>query len=179
MPASEAPIQMDLLLVDDDQDFRGMTARNFRKRGFHVEEAENGNAALQLAEQRAFDVAILDLSMPGMSGIELLEKLKEMGSDAEVVMLTGTATVKTAVEAMKLGAHDCLTKPAQMDELAVVVEKAYEPAPHAPLVSTVARCTVCCNDTISKSIDVAYRQRTSRHHPVTTIGASKPTRTPP
>ena len=124
MPASEAPIQMDLLLVDDDQDFRGMTARNFRKRGFHVEEAENGDAALQLAEQRAFDVAVLDLSMPGMSGIELLEKLKEMGSDAEVVMLTGTATVKTAVEAMKLGAHDYLTKPAQMDELVIVVQKA-------------------------------------------------------
>jgi len=118
--------EIDLLLVDDDEDFRSMTARNFRKRGHQVEEADSGEAALKLVEKRTFDVAIVDFSMPGMSGIMLLEVLREMGSDTEVIMLTGEATVKTAVEAMKLGAHDYLTKPAKIDELVVVIEKAYQ-----------------------------------------------------
>jgi DNA-binding NtrC family response regulator len=126
MTTSTKVPQIDLLLVDDDEDFRSMTARNFRKRGHQVEEADSGEAVLKVIDNRDFDVAVVDLNMPGMSGIELLERLKEVGSDAEVVMLTGEATVKTAVEAMKLGAHDYLTKPAEMDELSVVVQKAFE-----------------------------------------------------
>lgn len=117
-----------ILLVDDDYDFRGMTARNFRKRGFHVDEAENGADALGQLEKRVYDVAICDISMPGMSGIELLQRIQELGTDTQVVMLTGSATVKTAVDAMKRGAIDYLTKPAQMDELVVVVEKAAKAA---------------------------------------------------
>ena len=126
MADEAACIAMDLLLVDDDVDFRSMTARSFGKLGHDVKQAESGEAALDLVEKHSFDVAIVDLSMPGMSGIDLLKRLKDMGSDAEVLMLTGKGTVKTAVEAMKLGACDYLCKPAPMDELVIVVQKAYE-----------------------------------------------------
>ncbi len=70
------PDAIDLLIVDDDPDFRGTVARRFLRRGFRVHEASDGEEALELAERRDFDVAILDMVMPGMSGLELLEKLK-------------------------------------------------------------------------------------------------------
>jgi DNA-binding NtrC family response regulator len=126
MPEFVETNQFDLLLVDDDEDFRSLTARNFRKRSYAVRQADSGEAALKLLKKRAFDVAIVDLSMPGMSGIDLLGILKQSGANTEVVMLTGEATIRTAVEAIKLGAHDYLTKPVQMDELVVVVQKACE-----------------------------------------------------
>ena len=126
-PASEPTSAIaKLLLVDDDPNFRDLTARNFRRRGYTVEEADCGEAALATLEKHDFDVVILDVSMPGMSGIEVLEKINESTSDTEVIMLTGETTIRTAVDAMKLGAIDYLTKPVEMDELIVVVEKALE-----------------------------------------------------
>ena len=115
-----------LLLVDDDPNFRDLTARNFRRRGYSVEEADCGEAALAALENYSVDVVILDVSMPGMTGIEVLEKINDSASDTEVIMLTGETMVKTAVDAMKLGAIDYLTKPVEMEELIVVVEKARE-----------------------------------------------------
>ena len=105
------PSKIDLLLVDDDADFRETLARRFTRRGFQVQEARHGEQALQLAERRQFDVAVLDMVMPGMSGIEVLEQLKLTHPECEVIMLTGQGTIETAVEAMKLGAYDYLTKP--------------------------------------------------------------------
>lgn len=102
-----------------------MTARNFRRRGFEVKEADCGEAALTSLDKHEFDVVILDVSMPGMTGIEVLERISELGADTEVIMLTGETTIKTAVDAMKLGANDYLTKPATMDELLLVVAKSY------------------------------------------------------
>ena len=115
-----------LLFVDDDREFRRMTARNLSRRGMDVVQAGNGHEALQLLNDSSFDVALLDLSMPGISGLELLEELKHLSSDTEVVMFTGEGTIKTAVEAMRLGAHDYLTKPVDIEELLVVLEKAFE-----------------------------------------------------
>ncbi|MEW4486478.1 sigma-54 dependent transcriptional regulator [Thalassoglobus sp. JC818] len=117
---------MSILLVDDDADFRSLTARTLRKFGYHILDCESGEAALEQLDKHSFDLAIVDLSMPGMSGLELLEAVKERASETEAVMLTGDATVRTAVEAMKLGAHDYLSKPVEMDELRVVIEKAFE-----------------------------------------------------
>ncbi len=120
------PKKIDLMLVDDDPDFRESVARRFMRRGFRVQEATHGEQALQLADLRQFDVVVLDMVMPGMSGIQVLEHLKLKHPECEVIMLTGQGTIETAVQAMKLGAFDFLTKPFPLAELEVLIEKAYE-----------------------------------------------------
>ncbi|MCH7685192.1 MAG: sigma-54-dependent Fis family transcriptional regulator [Planctomycetes bacterium] len=118
--------KIDLLIVDDDDDFRESVARRFHRRGYHVEEANNGEAALSAIQRRQFDVVVLDLAMPGISGIEVLERLRSGHSECEVLMLTGQGTIEAAVEAMKLGAYDFLTKPFPLAELETLIGKAYE-----------------------------------------------------
>ena len=120
------PSKIDLLLVDDDNDFRESVARRFLRRGFQVQQAANGEQGLALAERRQFDVAILDMVMPGMSGLQLLEKLKSTNFEGEIILLTGQGTIESAVQAMKLGAYDYLSKPFPLAELELVIEKAYE-----------------------------------------------------
>ncbi|MBI3837529.1 MAG: sigma-54-dependent Fis family transcriptional regulator [Planctomycetia bacterium] len=120
------PKKIDLLLVDDDPDFRESVARRFMRRGFQIQEAAHGEQALQLADLRQFDVVILDMVMPGLSGIQVLERLKLTHPECEVILLTGQGTIETAVQAMKLGAYDFLTKPFPLAELEALIEKAYE-----------------------------------------------------
>jgi DNA-binding NtrC family response regulator len=120
------PQKIDLLLVDDDADFRETVARRFTRRGFRVHEANHGEQALQMADLRQFDVVVLDMVMPGMSGIQVLEQLKLMHPECEVILLTGQGTIETAVQAMKLGAYDYLTKPFPLSELEALIERAYE-----------------------------------------------------
>jgi DNA-binding NtrC family response regulator len=116
----------DLLVVDDDDEFRGLVARRFRRRAYHVEEAGSGADALAWLAKRHFDVALLDLVLPGMDGLELLERLRESDPECQAVMLTGRGSIPTAVEAIKRGACDYLTKPCDLAELEIVVAKAYE-----------------------------------------------------
>ncbi|MCE9544997.1 MAG: sigma-54 dependent transcriptional regulator [Planctomycetia bacterium] len=120
----EANCPIDLLIVDDDDDFRGTLVRRFRRRGFVVQDASSGEAALDSAHRRQFDVAILDMIMPGMGGLELLAQLKALQPDCQVMLLTGQGTIETAVEAMKLGAFDYLRKPFPLDELELVIDRA-------------------------------------------------------
>jgi DNA-binding NtrC family response regulator len=120
------PKNVFLLLVDDDVEYRSSVARRFVRRGFQVQEASGGEEALDLAERRQFDVVVLDMVMPGLSGLEVLEKLRASNPECEIIMLTGQATVETAVQAMKKGAYDYLTKPFPLAELEVLIEKAYE-----------------------------------------------------
>ncbi|REK09952.1 MAG: sigma-54-dependent Fis family transcriptional regulator [Planctomycetota bacterium] len=120
------PHKIDLMLIDDDGDFRETVARRFVRRGFRVQEAAHGEQALQLADLRQFDVVVLDMVMPGMSGIQVLEQLKQKHPECEVIMLTGQGTIETAVQAMKLGAFDFLTKPFPLADLERLIEKAYE-----------------------------------------------------
>ena len=115
---------IDLLIVDDDDDFRTMLSRRFERQGCRVQLAGNAEQAMNLAQRREFDVAIFDMVMPNQSGLELLEKFKASHADCEVVMLTGQGTIETAVQAMKLGAYDFLTKPVPLQELEALVEKA-------------------------------------------------------
>lgn len=117
---------LDLLLVDDDDELREDMSRFFSRRGYNVSECSGGEQALSFTDQRAFDVIILDMMMPGMSGLTLLEKLGQRGTDSEVVMLTGQGTIETAVEAMKLGASEFLTKPVSLKELERLVRKSVE-----------------------------------------------------
>ncbi len=118
--------EVDLLVVDDDDEFRDTMARRFSRVGFRVEDAANAEAALEASQRRHFDVAIFDVVLPGQSGLELLENFKQTHPDCEVILLTGQGTIETAVQAMKLGAYDFLTKPFPLKELESLIEKAHE-----------------------------------------------------
>ncbi len=120
------PQEIRLLIADDDEEFRSSLVRRFQRRGYEVEQVGDGASALHLLNQREFDVLILDLVMPSMSGLEALKQIKEERHDCEVIVLTGQGTIQTAVQAMKLGAFDFLTKPFPLAELEVVVNRAYE-----------------------------------------------------
>ena len=108
---------MRLLLVEDDDEFRETCALWMIRNGHEVEQAANAHDGLHLCLHKQFDVAVIDLNMPGMSGLEMLERLSSGNIDTEVIMLTGQATVNTAVQAMKLGATDYLSKPFPLPEL--------------------------------------------------------------
>jgi len=116
----------DLLVVDDDAEIRKRSSQYFEGRGYAVTTAASGAEALLLASRQEFHVAVLDVSMPGMSGLELLERLRQSNPEVQAVILTGQGTIETAVQAMKLGAHDFLTKPVRFPHLAAVVERAFD-----------------------------------------------------
>ncbi len=117
---------IDLLIVEDDDGFREMAVEWMRRKGHRVEEAANGQEALLCCDRKRFQVALLDLNMPGISGLELLVRLKEAGVDTEFIVLTGQATVDSAVQAMKLGAYDYLTKPFPLSDLEQRCRMAYD-----------------------------------------------------
>jgi len=124
--SNATPPPLRLLIVDDDEALRQTLARRFQRLGMAVAEAADGEEALAKAGHAPYDVALLDLHMPGMTGIELLGQLKERWPELEAIMLTGHGSIETAIQAMKQGAYDYLTKPFQLPELEVHVQKAYE-----------------------------------------------------
>ena len=121
-----AEAKLDLLVVDDDPELRDGLVSYFAELGHRVSEADCGEAALEAISGQSFAVAVVDMVMPGMSGIELLEKLKDDNPETEVILLTGQGTIERAVEAMKLGAYDFLTKPVRMKQLETIIAKAGE-----------------------------------------------------
>jgi len=116
-----------LLVVDDEKNLRLVIQRELTRQGHEAEMAPDGQAAWELMEARDFDVLLCDINMPRLDGMGLLRRLKEKMSNApEVIMLTGQGTVETAIEAMKLGAYDYLTKPYRIAELSALVKQAAE-----------------------------------------------------
>ncbi len=114
-----------ILLVDDEVPFVETMAKRLKKRGFDILSAHTGLDALdQLSRHRGIDAVILDVKMPGMDGIQTLEEIKRRFPITEVIMLTGHATVESAIEGMKLGAFDYLMKPCDMEQLVSKVEAA-------------------------------------------------------
>lgn len=106
-----------ILLVDDDDAFRQRLAKALAARGLDVRCAANADEAITLAEQESPELALVDLRMPGSSGLELVEALKEIDPTTRTVVLTGYGSIATALEAVKLGAVHYLTKPADVDEI--------------------------------------------------------------
>ncbi len=126
MTTPNTPPPIELLIVDDDELLRQTLARRFQRQGLKVTQAAQGEEALEQAADKRFDVALLDLNLPGMSGVELLGRLKERQPELEALLLTAHGSVETAIQAMKRGAYDYLAKPFHLPELEVHIQKAYE-----------------------------------------------------
>jgi DNA-binding NtrC family response regulator len=115
------------LVVDDEEDFLETMVNRLNKRDIDTTGAKSGEEALALMNKKLFDVVILDVKMPGgMDGIETLREMKRVQPLAEVILLTGHASVETSIEGMKLGAFDYLLKPVKLEELLVKMGEAFE-----------------------------------------------------
>src|SRR5256885_804784 len=115
-----------VLVADDESRLRELLVRELGRKGHEVEGVGDGEAALARLRERAYDVVILDMKMPRKEGIEVLRELGAFPEHPQVIVMTGFQEVATAVEAMKLGAYDYLTKPTKIEELDIVVRKAAE-----------------------------------------------------
>jgi DNA-binding NtrC family response regulator len=125
MATSSAP-PIRLLIVDDDEQLRQTLVRRFQRQGLAVNHAGSAEEARALLDRQRFDVALLDLHLPGQSGIEFLEHLKATQPEVEALLLTGHGSIDTAILAMKRGAYDYLTKPFHLPELEIHIQKAFE-----------------------------------------------------
>jgi DNA-binding NtrC family response regulator len=115
-----------ILLIDDEPGSREGLGLLLRREGYLVEAVASGEAALSLLSEQSFEVILTDLFLPGVSGIDLLKRVKEMALPVNVILITGQASAETAVEAMKEGAFDYITKPVNVDKLKVLIAKAVE-----------------------------------------------------
>lgn len=118
-------MKIKVLLVDDEKDFVETLAERLEVRGFDVKTSLSGDDALDLVREHEFDVIVLDVLMPGKDGIETLREIKNLKPLAHVIMLTGNATVETAIQGMKLGAYDYLLKPTETADLLEKIKKAH------------------------------------------------------
>jgi len=113
-----------ILVADDEESMRVFVERSLSRRGYKVEAVASGEAAIERCEERRFDAAVVDLKMPGTDGIEVLTRVREQDPEALVIIMTAYGTVSSAVDAMKRGAHDYITKPFEIDELLLLLERA-------------------------------------------------------
>jgi len=115
-----------ILLVDDEVEFTETTKRLLEHRGYDVTAVNSGDGAIRSLGQDKYDVMVLDLKMPGMDGISTLREIRKLDLNTQTLVLTGHGAINTALEAMKLGAYDYLTKPCDIDELTEKLEGAKE-----------------------------------------------------
>jgi two-component system response regulator RegA len=106
-----------ILLVDDDERLRSRMARAFEARGYETQQADGYDPALEIASEESTEFAVVDLRMPGKSGLEVVRELHRIDPATKIVVLTGYGSIATALEAMRLGATHYLTKPADVDEV--------------------------------------------------------------
>jgi DNA-binding NtrC family response regulator len=117
-----------ILLVDDEPEVLGVLGRFFERRGWQVQRAAEAAGAMSMYERDRPDLVLLDIGLPGLSGLRFLEVLRSRDPDATIIMLTGQTDVATAVEAMRLGAENFLTKPVELPHLEAASERAFEKA---------------------------------------------------
>jgi two-component system, OmpR family, response regulator CpxR len=118
-------MKIKVLLVDDEQQFVETLAQRLEARGFVVDTALDGDRCLTILKDKDMDLIVLDVLMPGKSGIDTLKEIKKLRPLTEVIMLTGHATVETAIDGMKLGAFDYLMKPTEINDLVAKITKAH------------------------------------------------------
>jgi DNA-binding NtrC family response regulator len=118
--------EINILVVDDDEIVRESLLEWLREDGYHVEAAEDGFKALEKFRERSWNIALVDLKMPKMDGLELMEKIKENWPETQVIIITAYATVNTAVQAIKVGAYDYLVKPFNPEELSLIIKRLVE-----------------------------------------------------
>src|SRR5204863_562763 len=117
---------MRILFADDERSLQEFMRSELPRLGHEVTVCPDGKAAVKALEKATFDAAILDLRMPGMTGIEVLEQLKQVAPDIEAIVMTGHASMETAIEAVRLGAFDYITKPCKLSEIEAVLHKVIE-----------------------------------------------------
>ncbi len=117
-------LDANVLVVDDEEQFLKVFSQRLQGRGLKVETATSGEEAINKTKGKEFDAIILDLIMPGMSGIETLKRIKKENPDIQIIMLTGHGTVEKSVEAMKMGAVDFIEKPADMSKVLQKISEA-------------------------------------------------------
>lgn len=118
--------KMKMMLVDDEERYLETTKKLLSKKGYDVQTATSGQEALEKLAKQNIHVVVLDVKMPGMDGIATLKEIKRQFPLVEVIMLTGHATVESAVDGLKSGATDYLMKPAEVDDLVAKAEEAFE-----------------------------------------------------
>ena len=119
-----------ILVVDDEHLIRWSLEQNLKKQGYEVQTAPTGEDALRLLREDPPELVLLDVQLPGMNGLQVLEKIKEIDEEIIVIMVTALGVLETAVKAMRMGAHDYLNKPFNLDEMAIVNKKALEAGRH-------------------------------------------------
>src|SRR4030043_1812841 len=118
--------KVSILIVEDGQSQREMVRDFLLSEGHSVAEAENGEKAIETVLNGHFDLILMDYKMPGMDGLEVLKEIKHINPEIDVVIITAYGTIETAVEAMKVGAVDYITKPVDLDELLILVNRVAE-----------------------------------------------------
>ena len=135
-----------ILIVDDEEAQRKVLAGFLRKRGFEVVQAGDVGTALEIAASRTIDLVLTDMRMPGQTGLDLLGELYRLNPEVPVIVMTAFGTVATAVDAMKKGAADYLTKPIDLDELEVLIARTLE-----------RRALVSENEELRRQVESRYR----------------------
>jgi len=125
-----------ILLVDDDQIFRTRLVRALAQRGHEVHDAPNAEEGIALAKRLRPERVIVDMRMPGMNGLELIDELARIDPDVEIVVLTGYGSIATAVEAVRRGARDYLTKPVDADQILAAFERDVDSGGQQPAADT-------------------------------------------
>lgn len=120
------PDAVTVLVIDDEKGIRDGSKRIIDRMGCRTLTADNGEAGLEIINRNDISIVLLDLKMPGIDGMEVLRRIQEMGRDILVIVITGFATIETAIEAMKRGAYDFIPKPFEPDQLRIVVNRAWE-----------------------------------------------------
>jgi DNA-binding NtrC family response regulator len=115
-----------VLVVDDEIDFLETIVNRLKRRNLTVTGVDSGQKAVELIEEREFDVVILDVKMPGMDGIEILKRIKYIRPFTEVIMVTGHGSVKSGIKGLQYGAFDYIMKPVKIDDLLEKISQAYE-----------------------------------------------------
>ncbi len=115
-----------VLIVDDEEPVRRLLSKELKRKGYETDTAEDGSTALHKIRKTNYDIVLLDIVMPELDGLVLMKKVKADPASPAIIVLTGRATVDTAVEAMKNGAYDYLTKPYKLEELVIIINRAYE-----------------------------------------------------